>query len=237
MHLDQPYFQAFIACQNEQITGIGNIIINGQAGWLGNIIVPEPFRRQGVGQAITEYLIEKLNDLGCENQLLVATRMGGNLYEKLGFQITSFYHFYRPKFLILPEMKTIRHALPDDFPQIRALDRMATGENRDKFLNQFLKNAWIDESPMTQKIEGYFLPDLGNGFIVGINPEAGLRLLQFKHAQFGRIEVLPDQNLIARQFLMDNGFEEYMKAPRMARGAEVNWKPEWIFARGAGYCG
>jgi predicted N-acetyltransferase YhbS len=175
MHLDQPYFQAFIACQNEQIAGIGNIIINGQAGWLGNFIVPELFRHQGIGQAITEYLIEKLNDLGCENQLLVATRMGEKLYEKLGFQITSFYHFYHPKFLILPEMKTIRQALPDDFPQIRALDRMATGENRDKFLNQFLKNAWIDENPVTQKMEGYFLPDLGNGFIVGINPEMDFR--------------------------------------------------------------
>lgn len=238
MHLDQPYFQAYIASRNDQIVGIGNIIFNGNVGWLGNIIVPAPFRQQGIGQLITQFLIEKLQAIGCENQLLIATQMGEKLYQRSGFQFTSFYHFYHSKFLILPEMKTIRHvSSPEDFAQIRTLDQIATGENRDIFLDRFLKNAWIDENPVTQRIEGYFLPDLGNGFIVGMNNEVGLRLLQFKHAQYKRIEVLPEQNLVARQFLLANGFKEYLKLPRMARGTEANWNPGWIFARGAGYCG
>ncbi|MBN2092711.1 GNAT family N-acetyltransferase [candidate division KSB1 bacterium] len=237
MHLNQPYFQGFVAFQNEEIMGVGNVLINGSVGWLGNIIVPETFRRQGIGQAITEFLIQQLKEQGCRTQLLIATRMGEKLYEKSGFRTSSFYHFYRPKFLVLPELKTIRPVSFDDFPKILALDRIVTGENRQKFLNRFLTTAWVDENPVTRKIEGYFLPDLGNGLIIGINEAAGLRLLQFKHAQFDRIGVLPEQNLSARQFLLNSGFVEYMRAPRMVLGEEVDWKPDWIFARGAGYCG
>jgi len=222
MHLNQSYFQGFVACQNEQIVGVGNVLRNENVGWLGNIIVPEAFRRQGIGQAITEFLIQRLRESGCKTQILIATHLGKKLYEKLGFRIHSFYHFYRPKFLILPELKTIRRASSDDFPEILTLDRIVTGENRQKFLNCFRTTAWIDENPVTRKIEGCFLPDLGNGLIIGINEEAGLRLLQFKHAQFDRIEVLPEQNLSARQFLLKSGFIEYMRAPRMVLGAEVD---------------
>lgn len=237
MHLDQPYFQGFIACQNEQIVGVGNVLINGDVGWLGNIIVPEAFRRQGIGFAITEFMIQRLKEIGCQTQLLIATRMGEKLYEKLGFETSSYYHFYRHKFLILPELKTICQATSGEFSEILALDRIVTGENRQKFLSRFLNSAWIDKNPVSGKVEGYFLPDFGNGFIAGINNEAGLRLLQFKHAQFDRIEVVPEQNSVARQFLLNHGFIEYMKAPRMVLGEEVNWQPELIFARGAGYCG
>ena len=89
------YFYPIAAVEDNRIVGFGNGILNGKTGWLGNIIVIPGFRRRGIGNEITMHLVEYFKKKGCTNQMLVASEMGKNIYSKIGFKVSSEYHFFK----------------------------------------------------------------------------------------------------------------------------------------------
>jgi GNAT superfamily N-acetyltransferase len=235
-HIDRGYFRGRVAVDAQGVVAMGQGILTGDAGWIGNIIVRPEARRHGLGTRLTQDLVECLRGLGCSTQLLIATDLGAPIYSKLGFRRTSEYVFLRAPRLPPPSMRCLGRLQPAQADEVLTLDRLATGESRAELLAPHLATGW-GHLAASGSLDGYFLPSLGAGLVVASQPAAGLELLAFKHAFFPDNAVVPATNTSALQFLAAHGAEETSRSPRMALGDEVAWRPEWIFARASGYCG
>jgi GNAT superfamily N-acetyltransferase len=235
-HFGEPYFFPVVAVSGYRIVGTANGILNGDAGWLGNIIVPPEFRRLGIGSALTEHLVGYFHSRKCRTQLLVATEMGEPVYRKLGFRRTEMYRFFRGSALENQQDARIREMKTEDFPAVLELDRRITAEDRSGLIGKFFSSALVFGEPPGH-IRGFYLPGFGAGLVIAEDPEAGEALLGYKHSIPDRITVLPESNSSAIDFMISKGFEEYLSAPRMVLGQERQWKPECVFCRAAGYCG
>ncbi len=237
-HFGYPYYYPIVAELDGKIVGCAQGLLNENVGWLGNIVVLPEARGQGVGSALTQHLIEFFRTRGCSSQILAATQMGEPVYRKLGFVETSRYIFLGRTEPLAPErVNHIRQAEEKDFPVILSLDREAGGEERTPFLNRFFGNVWVYEQNPSAGMEGFYLPDLKDGLVTACTERAGLELLKFKLGQGKTFFVVPDGNVVALAFLKERGFTESRRAPRMVLGDEIDWKPAWVFSRGAGYCG
>ncbi len=237
-HFGQPYFHATVAEWDGALVGCANGLLQGSAGWLGNIIVLPPFRGRGIGRALTEDLVNFFREKHMDHQVLVATDLGEPVYRKLGFQVISYYVFFaRQAHLPAPDaVPGVRPLQPDDEEPVFALDRIVTGEKRAPFLRRYLSEACVHTDP-AGRVDGYYLPELGAGLVVAANDAAGMALLRYKAAQGGSVAVVPEQNRVAVDFLRAHGFAETSRAPRMALGHDVAWQPERVYARGSGFSG
>jgi len=237
-HFGYLYYYPIVAELEGIIVGCAQGLLNGDAGWLGNIIVLPEVRGQGIGQALTQHLVEFFRAKGCTSQILVATQLGEPVYRKLGFIEVSRYVFLKRANPLAPEpISRVRQAEEKDFPHILALDWQATGEERTPFLGRFFETAWVYEKDPSEGVEGFYLPDLRDGPVIARTEQAGRALLKFKLDQGKTSVVVPEANIPALDFLKGAGFEETTSAPRMALGKDSDWKPTWVFSRGAGYCG
>jgi hypothetical protein len=98
---------------------------------------------------------------------------------------------------------------------------------------EFINTAFVY---FNNKVEGFYMPDFGDGLIVAINPEAGIELMKMRN-RTKNIAVLPVDNNVALEFLFQNNFKHYRTAKRMTLGEELNWCPEMIFNRVSGQVG
>ena len=235
-HFARRYFLGRIAADARGIVAVGQGIAAGDAGWIGNIIVRTEARRHGLGTRLTQDLVDRLRALGCRTLLLIATVAGAPVYFKLGFRRTSDYVFLRVPRLPPAPTRYIRRLQPSQADEVLELDRLATGESRAELLAPHLGTGWGHVAAIGS-LGGYFLPSFGAGLVVASQPVAGLDLLAFKHAFFPGDAVVPAANVPALQFLAAHGAEETSRSPRMALGDDLAWRPEWVFARGSGYCG
>ncbi len=237
-HFGRPYFHPIAAELDGCIVGCADGLLHGDTGWLGNIVVLPDFRGRGIGRALTESLVSFFHAEGASHQILVATSMGEPVYRKLGFAVSSYYVFLN-RAAGLTAMESIpgtRLFEPQDEPALFALDQAVTGETRPAFLRRYLPgaNVHVDSSGA---LDGYYLPALGTGLLIAADDEAGLALLRCRLAQTGNVAVVPEQNQIAINFLLEHGFSETSRAPRMVLGPEIGWHPERVYCRGAGFCG
>jgi GNAT superfamily N-acetyltransferase len=237
LHFGQPYFYPIAAELDGAIVGCAMGLWNGNAGWLGNIIVLPECRGRGIGYALTKNLVKFFHAKGCASQILIATKMGEPVYRKLGFEIVSQYVFLKAEQPADPaDMSRVRPYTPEDSDAIFRLDQSITGENRHPFLGRCLLGSWMHETS-SGELDGFYLPGLPPGPVLAKNDEAGLELLRFKIGQGSQSIVVPEANRVALQFLLQNGFQETARTPRMILGKDVDWHPEQVYSRGAGYCG
>ncbi len=256
-HLGASYFEAVVAESDERIVGVGNAIINGRVpeprdlgagtstrgqnrvAWLGNIIVPPSERGRGIGSRITQRLIDLGRERGATTLLLIATDLGVPVYRKLGFETSSLYRFYRGERVEgpAPRMPRVRRLRSDDRGAVLELDARISGEDRAAFLSGFLEGGWVCEGEQSGSVDGFYLPALGAGLVVAASEESGLELLRLRVQGAPASVVAPDGNSAAQRWLLSHGYKETATAPRMHLGPEVDWRPDRIFSRGAGYCG
>jgi len=236
-HYGRPYFYPFAAELDGELVGCANGLWTGNAGWLGNIIVLPEYRGHGIGLAVTKHLVDFFHAKGCASQILIATKMGEPVYRKLGFETVSNYIFLKAKQpVIAPETTGIRSIAPEDCGAIYRLDNSITGEDRRLFLERFLPSGWVHESA-PGVVDGFYLPDLAQGPVVAENDVAGQVLLAYKLSHGSQTVVIPEANQSALNYLLEHGFQETARAPRMILGRDADWHPEHVYSRGGGYCG
>ena len=237
MHNDwQPWFHAFQMLDKEKLVGFGLIFHFDDVAWLGWILVHEKYRKQGIGTNMSEFLVEKSIQLGADKLILTATELGAPIYVKLGFKISSYYHFLEcPKGWKSNFNKTnIRQAKKTDIDSISLLDIKATGENRKKLLENHLDSIFVYDST---KIEGFYIENLGSGLVIASNFEAGKELSDYRNRKKNKLFIVPDNNTKYLNYLIDNGCNLKYRVPRMYLGKETDWNAEMIFNRASGYCG
>lgn len=235
-HVGRPYFHARVVTDGGRLAAIGQGIVTGATGWLGNIIVRPDARRRGLGSMITRDLVDVLRARGCSTLVLIATGLGEPVYAGLGFRRTAEYVFLSAPRLTNAPAGSIRRLHQSDVADVLALDGGATAESRGELLEPHIATGWghVDANG---RLDGFFLPALGGGPVIATGPEAGRSLLHFKHAYYPGPAVVPAGNAAALDFLAAHGARETARAPRMVLGDEIAWRPERIFARASGYCG
>lgn len=235
LHIGMPYFYPIVARDFNETVGFGNLIVNGNAGWVGNVIVRDDYRNNGIGEMITRRLIDYCFNRNIDSILLIAVFQAESLYKRLGFRKSQDYCVLIGKQLEYKENKAIRRMKKADMDKIKDLDWQINGENRSYLLEHYYTNAFVYEKK--KKILGYFLPEFENGPIYAIDEEVGKDLLVYKHSLQEVDAILPAKNKNAIDFLLEQGFEKKSNLARMFMGREVLWEPEHVFSRAAGYCG
>lgn len=86
---------ACLAKRNGEIVGCGGVCFqsempspdnpSGKCAYLMNIYTRPAFRKEGVGEAVVEWLIAQARKIGAQKIYLEATEVGAKLYSKLGF--------------------------------------------------------------------------------------------------------------------------------------------------------
>ncbi len=234
-HFGANYFKAIIIVKGEEIIATANALMFGSVGWAANIIVSPSYQGQGLGYKITQHLIELMLKR-VSSILLIATNMGEDLYKKFGFKIVESYSISESKKINIETSKNIIPFEHKYFDSILHLDFVATGENRKNLLHPFIHNLWLYISD-NGVMEGFYIHSFGDGMIIASNDKAGKTLLEFKHSKAALLTVVPSSNKVAIHHLNELGIEIKSQINRMSMGKNVNWKPEQIFSRIAGYCG
>ena len=217
--------------------GIGCGIQQDTIGWVAHIIVHPDHRKKGVGEAITRTVMDQLRARGCKTLNLIATQMGEPIYTKIGFHKDVDYLFFKgleKSSSNEPSNIQIRAYHAKLLSAITELDYEASGEHRMLLLQPHLASA--DLFIENDKLNGYYLPTLGDCLIIASTAQAGIALMALRlhekdHACF------PADNTVAKKLLYDQGYQEYRIAKRMTFGEPLAWKPGMMFNRIAGNLG
>jgi predicted N-acetyltransferase YhbS len=228
----------FVAEADGKIVGTGVVSLNGSVAWIGTIWVEPAWRRRGVGMALTQATIEAAEDAGCRTLLLVATEAGRRLYERIGFEVQTWYRILEAPGLDHEDVDPrIRPYQPSDLEGMGGLAAAATGEDRTHLIAAFA-------SPETAQCLVRDDGSLG-GFIVrapwggGSTIAPGLSDAEaILHGR--RVGRGPDQRVRAGllieneaglERLLSTGWSEAWSAPRLIRGEPLRWQPEAIWGQ------
>ncbi len=229
-----------------EIVGTAAGIRKGEVGWIGHVIVGSPWRRRGIGSALTSAAACHLERLGCRSLLLIATDLGRPVYERLGFRVEGWYVQMRgPTLDHLPVDRRLRRLVAADLPAVYALDHVASGEDRSRHLAAFSTGGWVVTDPDSSGVLGFHIPTpWGEGPIVAVDGSAAALLVDAVRADAGIRDGkslvslrIPGQNEAGLRYLRSIGFEEIGLAARMARGDPAAWHPEVIYGRFGGALG
>lgn len=221
---------------NNKIVGIGSTIIFEKTSWLAHIIVHPDYRKQGIGAKIVNHQLKELESKEIPTVLLIATKLGEPIYRKAGFKTVSDYIFLNkersfPTFKKSIYIQSYSALFQKD---LLKMDKEIMGENRVQLLLPHLSNSFL--YIQNNLIVGYYIPTLGEGTIIATTVNAGLELMKLKY-QTAEKAVIPIENKDAHKFLLENGFVEYSRCPKMIFGKEINWQPQNYYSRIGGYLG
>jgi GNAT superfamily N-acetyltransferase len=221
-------------------TGVGTA--NGPVGWIGTIFVEPAWRGQGLGRSITQAIIDRLDAVGCRTLVLVATREGRLLYERMGFEVQTRYRILEAPGIAAspspgPAAAVVRPFATADFEKVAALDRRATGEDRAHALRRFADPGSAKVLAAADgQIEGFVVrAPWGGGATVATSVPSALAIVDARRASSGpagrvRVGVL-EENAEGLEALTAAGFVHQWSAPRMIRGDALSWQPEWIWGQ------
>ena len=228
----------FVAEVDGQIVGTGVLSVNGTVGWIGTIFVEPGWRRRGVGMALTQATIEAAESAGCRTLLLVATDAGRPLYEKIGFEIQTWYRILEaPGLGDEPIDPRIRPFATADLDAMADLSAAATGEDRRHLLEAFASPETASCLVHDDGTLGGFVARApwGGGSTIAPRLEDAEAILHARRVGRGpaqRIRAgLLVENAAGLERLLATGWTDSWGAPRLIRGEPLRWKPEAIWGQ------
>jgi len=239
----QPECSPFVAVADGGIVGTGVATANGSVGVVGTIFVAPDRRREGLGTALTQAVIDDLDERGCRTLLLVATDAGRPLYERMAFEVQTRYRILEAPGLPPADARAadanraVRPFRDGDLPAMAELDAIATGEDRAHALRRFADPASTFVLPSADGgIDAFVVrASWGGGATIARDPEAALRILEARRRRAGpdgRVRVgLVEDNVGGLDRLTAEGLPPIWSAPRMIRGEPLRWRPDWIWGQ------
>jgi predicted N-acetyltransferase YhbS len=256
--VSQPECRPVVAVADGEIVGTGVGTANGRVGWIGTIWVAPDRRGAGLGRALTQAVIDRLESAGCESLVLVATVEGRRLYERMGFELQTTYRILEAPGLAAdgadqrmdgarPEPAEggaeglaqidVRPFGVDDLEAMAALDAMATGEDRTHVLRRFANPASTKVAADPDGvIRGFVVrAPWGGGATIAVDQGSAMAILAARRRASGpegRVRVgLVAENADGLRALEHAGLRPIWSAPRMIRGRPLTWRPEWIWGQ------
>jgi len=158
--------------------GLVTAVAHERSGWIGNLIVPQPLRGQGIGSRLFRAALDDLAARGVSSCWLTASADGQPLYEKAGFVVVDQIERW---VCTKPAGGGQRGVTsPTGLEMLFASDQAAWGESRHELLTQIAKNGqllvWDDTVALLQ--QGDDLQILGPWYSQTLCPRANRQLLQ-----------------------------------------------------------
>ena len=240
---DYPPSHLLVAEDAGRIVATGIATAHGPVGWVGTIFVAPDRRREGLGLRMTQAVIDDLESRGCRTLVLIATDAGRPLYERLGFEVQ------------VPQVRFMASGLPpgaDDgirpfesrmLPDVMALDRRATGEDRSSLLEILAKpDTTHVVAAGDGSVRGFVIrAPWGGVSLMASDPNDAVRLLDWRRRQAGLdghvYAGLPDSDDDRRARLLGAGWRPAGAGARMIRGVPLAWHPDWIWGHFYGALG
>ena len=237
----------FVAEAGDQRVGMVTTIRYGQTAWIGNLIVPPEWRKQGVGRRLMSRAMAHLSERGVQTIRLEADPPGIRLYRRLGFvdelESLRFHH---------PGRRVQRQGMAEritqaDLPAVAAFDADHFGDDRARLLTLLCQY-----SEATYKLSG---GGKIRGYAIATPSRIGIRigpwladdrdtaetLLQSILADKPDTAVIlgvPDANGNAIILLESHGFRRLASSYRMFHGHRPHaGHPERVFANANGAMG
>jgi GNAT superfamily N-acetyltransferase len=199
------------------------------SAWIGNLLVVPRHRRQGIGRALMEAVLQRLDGSGCATVWLTASSDGAHLYRTLGFVEIDRVQRWRL-------CGSLAWELPRavDLEQAAVLDRLGWGDSRGAlFAGSQDCAGWLLRA-------GGFLRCLPAGEGLQLGPWGALagktagKLLELTmKAVRGDGDIyldVPQRNRTAGRLLAAGGFRESGSTLLMYRGVLPEYRPEYVYS-------
>jgi GNAT superfamily N-acetyltransferase len=231
-----------VADADGDVVGTGVATVNGPVAWVGTIWVKRTYRRRGLGTALTDGVIDAASAAGARTLVLTATDRGRPLYERMGFEVQTWYRTMEAPGLGAAgvDPRTARRVRPfqaTDLPAMLALDRTATGEDRSAVLETLAGPAGTRVLQGDDGVIRGFVSRApwGGGATVAPDIDDALTILDARRAASApekrvRCGILL-QNEAGAAALERAGWQEAWRAPRLVRGAPMHWHPEHLWGQ------
>jgi predicted N-acetyltransferase YhbS len=227
-----------VADADGAIVGTGVAMLNGSVGWIGTIWVDRDWRRRGIGMELTRATIEAAESAGCRTLVLVATEDGRPMYERLGFEVQTWYRTVEASGTgpIDPDPR-IRPFRASDLPAMATLDAAATGEDRRHLLEAFATPGSARCLEREDGTLGGFIvrAPWGGGATIAPGVDDAAAILQARReaaARGDRVRAgLLQENDAGLERLARDGWTEAWRAPRLIRGDALDWRPASIWGQ------
>ena len=229
-----------VAELDDEIVGTGVATVNGPVAWVGTIWVKRSRRRHGLGTELTDAVIDASTAAGAQTLVLVATDRGRPLYERMGFEVQTWYRTLEAPGLGARDATSpsaLRPFRPTDLPAMIELDRAATGEDRAAVLRRL---AGPDGTRVFHADDGAVRGFIarapwGGGATVAPVTDDALAILDARRRGYAadkrvRCGILLE-NEVGAEALERAGWQEAWRAPRMIRGAPMDWHPEHLWGQ------
>jgi GNAT superfamily N-acetyltransferase len=247
--LDSPTGR-FVVVEDEEGAPIasGSAMAYGPLGFVGNMVVADPHRRQGLGSAVLAAVVEHLRAAGCVRIELYATPDGRRLYARHGFTLVEPSLFAQVPRDAVPSTGTrmVGDAGIDALDELVAYDAARFGGDRRELLARMLSDPArpVRVARRAGAIAGYewVRPDGERvGPLVADAPEIAADLLAdafaiMPAAEHARLN-LPGGNRPGAEWLASRGVHLEAWDGRMGIGPPIPRRDETIYANAVGALG
>lgn len=227
-HLSSPYAVALKSVFGEaMVSGLGMAVAHQGSGWIGDRLMIPRFRGPELEQQLVRALMDDLHARGCTTLHVLVEEDAGALFRGLGFREQGAYVRYSGGKSEAPTLDEVELCEPHHSMGILRLDKLASGEDRRILISEhfYAGRIFVNKG----RVQGHYLPLLGEGLIVAENPFAGLELLRW-HLPYVTSITLPEANPAAAEFLQDRHYAIDRRLLRMFHGEPLPWRPEMLYA-------
>lgn len=227
---DSPDGHILVAASGRRLVGGACCASFGETGWIGALAVLPRARGRGIGEMLTRAAIEWLQSRGARTVLLYATDMGRPVYERVGFVAEPNARAWRgtpPS----PAPDGIRRLRPTDREAMLALDRAATGEDRQAVFDHLRALLGLGYE-RDGELRGFALqtPWGAGPAVIAADAEAGTAVLQGLALEPQPVTItVPEDNDTAATALAGWGFAPVNTALRMRFGPPVDQDASKVF--------
>ncbi|WP_395808397.1 GNAT family N-acetyltransferase [Daejeonella sp.] len=241
----RPYFYYYISSPScdpikisvdNKIAAVGTTIRHPDTAWLAHVIVHPDFRNNGLGLALTEALINRLDSEKIKTVYLDATDMGYPVYKKIGFEVEAEYIHLDGDLInqnlnnpaaVIPFQEKFRDA-------ILQLDKQTSGENRGLILHDHFKSSLIYLKDGI--VCGVYFPHFFEKAIIANDPEAGTELMKLRMRVNNKFR-FPIENQSGIYFLQQNNYQKTRTSRKMILGIKREYSGEYNYNRISGGIG
>jgi len=216
-----------LAHKREMPAGMVASITYSNYAYVGMMGVHQDFQRQGIGLALMQHLLARLDQQGVGQVILDASPFGQPLYEKLGFvALKEVYVLQRQTGqLTFQRSRDVQSLSLQDLDLITASDKQAFGADRSRLLQALVQIHSKRAFFVINKhggVDGYLIAQRNRigPWVMQSSEKAELMLRAALSLPFpGPISVaVPSENMDAVTLLQDNGFKIVRVNRHMMRG-------------------
>jgi len=212
----------------------------GPVAWVAMVLVEESFRGRGIGRALTERVLEFVEQRGATTVRLDATALGRPLYERLGFTMQYRLVRYYSELPIAPPFESIVEPLPSGrLDEVLDFDRRITRTDRGKLISRLYAESPDEFRILCRRgaIQGYLTTRPGSrarqiGPCLATREAGPLLLADALHrVTDDRLFIdVPVGHTMANRWLTARGFAPYREQVRMCRGEPLIEDTDSIWA-------